>query len=203
MMKLYYWPKTRAFRVLWALEEIGAPYDLVRVNIREGAQATPQFRAINPMMKVPVLADGERTIAESGAILLHLAERFPAAQLAPAADDPRRGRFLQWLFFAVGCLEPAMAEKFAGATPHPSSFGWGDLTRVVEVLAKALAEGPWLLGEMFTAADILVGSSLAVAVQAKLIEPGAPFAAYLARLHARPAFQTAQAIEDQEASLGT
>jgi glutathione S-transferase len=203
LMKLYYWPKTRAFRVLWALEEIGAPYDLVRVNIREGAQATPQYRALNPMMKVPALAEGKRVITESGAILLYLADNFPTAKLAPAASDPRRGRFLQLLFFAAGCLEPAMAEKFAGATPHPYSFGWGDLERVTSVLADSLTTGPWLLDEFFTVADILIGEALAVATHAKLIEPQSPFSEYLARLHARPAFQNAKAIEDREAALGT
>jgi glutathione S-transferase len=202
-MKLYFWPKSRAFRVLWMVEEIGTPYDLVRVNIHGGAQATPQYRAINPMEKVPALEDDGTIVCESGAILLYLCEKFPTARLAPPEGDPRRGRFLQWLFFAGNCLEPAMAEKFAGSTPRPFSFGWGDFGRVERVLEEALSHGPFLLDDTFTAADILIGSTLAVAVQAKLILDRAPFQTYLDRLQARPAYQSAQAIEDGEAAVGT
>src|SRR5262249_3938739 len=168
-MKLYFWPKSRAFRILWMLEEIGATCDLVPVNLRAGAQGTPQYRAINPMMKVPTLVDGKAVVSESGAILLYLAEKYPAAKLAPGPGEAQRGRFLQLLFFVGNCLEPAMAARFAGATPHPFSFGWGDLDRVVQYLEGVLKPGPYVLGQHFSAADILLGSTLQIALQAKLI----------------------------------
>ena len=98
-MKLYYWPKTRAFRALWMLEEIGAPYELVRVNIRAGEQGAHDFCRVNPMTKLPALDDDGVQVAESGAVLLYLADQFPGANLGAALDDPLRGRFLQWLFF--------------------------------------------------------------------------------------------------------
>ncbi|SEI52572.1 glutathione S-transferase [Paraburkholderia diazotrophica] len=143
-MKLYYWPKTRAFRALWMLEEIGAPYELVRVNLRAGEQDTTDFHHINPMCKLPALDDDGVQVAESGAVLLYLADRFPESKLGAPIDDPLRGRLLQWLFFTPGCLEPAMAEKLTGASGNSFSFGWGNLERVKLAIDTALDEGEWL-----------------------------------------------------------
>ncbi len=154
-MKLYYWPKTRAFRALWVLEEMRVPYDLEYVNIRAGAQNDAAFCRVNPMSKLPALEDGGACVAESGAVLLYLADRYPQTGLGVAPDDPDRGRFLQWMFFTGSCLEPAMAERMTDAQSNTVSFGWGDLTRVERAIELALEEGPWLLGERFTAADVL------------------------------------------------
>ncbi|WP_201326215.1 glutathione S-transferase N-terminal domain-containing protein, partial [Burkholderia sp. E168m23] len=114
-MKLYYWPKTRAFRALWMLEEIGGVYELVPIDLRSHEQGSDAFVQVNPMAKLPALDDGSAPFAESGAVLLYLADRCPDAGLGVAPDDPLRGRFLQWMFFTPTCLEPAMAEKFTGA----------------------------------------------------------------------------------------
>ncbi|MEM5386866.1 glutathione S-transferase [Paraburkholderia phymatum] len=197
-MKLYYWPKTRAFRALWMLEEIGAPYELARVNLRAGEQDTTDFHHVNPMCKLPALDDDGVQVAESGAVLLYLADRFPESKLGAPIGDPLRGRLLQWLFFTPGCLEPAMAEKLTGASGNSFSFGWGNLERVKLAIDTALDEGEWLLGERFTAADLLLASTLQIAFVAKLLEASGRIGEYVERAMARDAHARAMAVEQRE-----
>jgi glutathione S-transferase len=198
-MKLYYWPKTRAFRALWMLEELGAQYEFAYVNIRAGDQKGPAFCFVNPMSKLPALEDNGVCVAESGAVLLYLADKFPEAGLGVPVGDPLRGRFLQWMFFTGTCLEPAMAERMTGAPGNTVSFGWGDLGRVEHAIEAALKDGPWLIGERFTAADILVASTLQVAYMAKLIEPGGALSDYVERAVSREGHERAAAIDRDEA----
>jgi glutathione S-transferase len=113
--------------------------------------------------------------------------------------DPSRGRFLQWMFFTGSCLEPAMAERMTGAPGNTVSFGWGDLTRVEQAIENALEEGPWLLGEQFTAADILAASTLRIAFIAKLLEPEGVLFDYVERSLAREGYERASAIDHREA----
>lgn len=195
MMKLYWSPRTRSFSALWLMEETGQPYERVPVDLSAGAQKAPDFLAINPMGKVPALTDGAASVAESAAICAYVAERCPDAKLAPPVGDPRRARYLQWLFFAPGCIEPAMVQLFTKLEIQETAAGWGSATRVLDVLDAALAEGPWLLGDMFTAADIMVGSGLNFGVRTFKVMPSRPsFERYLDACAARPAFQRAQAI---------
>ena len=198
-MKLYYCPRTRAFRALWMVEEIGVPYELVLVDIRKGAQDTAEYRAINPMMKVPALVDGDAAMGETGAILVYLADRFPDAKLAPAVSDPRRGRYLQWMFFGTACVEPAFAEKASGWQTNAFSFGWGDFARVTQVLEEAVAAArPWIMGAQFTAADVLIGTAVKWGLETKLFAEKPVFTKYVERLAARPAFQRATEIENRQ-----
>lgn len=199
-MKLYYWPKTRAFRALWMLEEMRVPYELEYVNIRAGAQNGADFSRVNPMSKLPALEDGGVRVAESGAVLLYLADRYPESGLGVPLDDPARGRFLQWMFFTGSCLEPAMAERMTGAPGNTVSFGWGDLVRVEHAIESALEEGPWLLGEQFTAADVLAASTLQIALVAKLIPPEGVLFEYVERSLAREGHERALAIDRREAA---
>src|SRR5437588_10040655 len=111
-MQLYWWPKTRSLRALWMLEEVGCPYERVPVNITLGGQKDPSFLAVNPMGKLLALADAEAKLAESAAICCYLADKFPAAGLAPPVDAPMRGRYLHGLFLAAACIEPAFIQKF-------------------------------------------------------------------------------------------
>jgi len=198
-MKLYYWPKTRAFRALWMLEELRVPYEFAYVNIRAGEQNAPGFCRVNPTSQLPGLEEDGGCCAESGAVLLYLADKYRQAGLGVPLDDPLRGRFLQWMFFTGACLEPAMAERMTGAPGNSVSFGWGDLGRVEKAIESALADGPWLLGERFTAADILVSSTLQIACMAKLIEPGGVLSDYVARATSRDAHERAALIDKQEA----
>ena len=159
-MKLYWAPNTRSVSALWMLEELGVPYQRELVDIRAGAQDASAFRAINPMGKVPVITDDKTVVSEQSAICAWLADRFPEKKLAPAIDDPMRGNYLRWLFFAGNCIEPAYVQKASGWTTTKSQAGWGDYKLVVDVLDGALKEGPWILGEQFTAADVMIGSGI-------------------------------------------
>jgi glutathione S-transferase len=195
MMKLFYAPRTRSFAALWLMEEVGAPYERVKIDITKGEQKTADYLAVNPMGKVPALQDREARLGEAAAICAYVADRCPQAALAPALDDPRRARYLNWLFFAPSCIEPAMVQLATKIQMPPVSAGWGEATQVFDVLDKALADGPWLLGDQFSAADIAVGASLNFAVRLFKMAPTRPaFERYLDRCAARPAFQRAQAL---------
>ncbi len=195
MIKLYWAPRSRAFSALWLMEETGQPYERVKVDIAAGAQRAPEYLAINPMGKVPALSDGDATLAEAAAICAYIAERYPEAKLAPALGDPLRAKYLYWLFFAPGCIEPAMVQVATKIEMSSVAAGWGDAQRVFDVLDVALLKGPWILGENFSAADVAVGSALNFAVRLFKMVPSRPsFDAYIARCVARPAFQFAEKL---------
>lgn len=195
-IKLYWAPHTRSLRALWVLEEAGLPYERVFVDLSAGVQETPAFRAINPMAKVPALTDGDVAVAESGAICAYIADKVPQANLAPPIGDPARGRYLQWLFFAVGNIEAAYMQKFTGFSMPSQSAGFGSFDRVIDVLEAAVSKGPWLLGDRFSAADVMVGSDLYFGLQRfKIVPSRAPLQAYVDRCLARPAMERAMAID--------
>src|ERR1700716_1448208 len=195
MMKLYWSPRSRSFSALWLMEETGQPYERVLTDISTGAQKTPEFLNINPMGKVPALRDGEARLAEAAAICAYVAERYPEARLAPPLGDPLRAKYLYWLFFAPGCIEPAMVQIATKIEMNSVAAGWGNAERVFDVLDTALAEGPWILGEDFSASDIAIGSALNFAVRLFKMVPSRPsFDAYIARCVARPAFQRAEKL---------
>src|SRR5437763_531942 len=195
MMKLYWSPRTRSFSALWLMEEAGQPYERVLVDLSTGAQKKPEYLAINPMGKVPALQDGDAALAEAAAICAYVAERFPAAGLAPPLGDPKRAKYLYWLFFAPGCIEPAMVQVATKLEMSSTAAGWGEADRVFDVLDNALQQGPWILGETFSAADIAIGSGLNFAVKLFKMVPSRPsFDRYIDRCTARPAFQRATAI---------
>ena len=191
-MKIYWSPRTRSFASLWALEETGMPYEAVLTDISTGAQKKPDYLAINPMGKVPALKDGDLSVAESAAIIAYIAERYPEANLAPPIGDSQRAKYLQWMFFAAN-IEAAITQIFTKIEMPTSSAGWGSATQVFDVLDRAVETGPWLLGETFSAADIVIGSGLNFAVRAFRMVPARPsFDRYLDRCAARPAFKAAE-----------
>jgi glutathione S-transferase len=195
MMQLYWSPRSRSFSSLWLMEETGQPYERVLTDISTGAQRKLEYLAINPMGKVPALRDGEATLAEAAAIAAYVAESYPEAKLAPKLGDPLRAKYLYWLFFGPGCIEPAMVQLATKIEMNPVAAGWGDAQRVIDVLDVALSKGPWILGENFSAADIVIGSGLNFAVRLFKMIPARPsFDAYIARCMARPAFQRAEKI---------
>ena len=197
MMQLYWSPKTRAFSGIWVMEEAGQPYERVLTDINTGAQKAPDFLAVNPMGKVPALKDGEATLGEQAAICAYVAERCPDAGLAPSLGDPRRARYLYWLFFAPACIEPAIVQLFTKIELPARTAGWGDAAQVFDVLDSAVEKGPWLLGEQFTAADIMIGSELYGAVRMFKMVPSRPsFERYLDAVERRPAFQRALKLSD-------
>ena len=195
MMKLYWSPRTRSFSALWLMEEAGQPYERVLTDISKGAQKTPEYLAINPMGKVPALQDGEVTLAEAAAICAYVAELYPQAKLAPPMGDRLRAKYLYWLFFGPSCVEPAMVQVATKIEINPTAAGWGNAERVFDVLDAGLEQGPWILGENFSAADIVIGSGLNFAVRLFKMIPARPsFDRYIDACTARPAFQRAGAI---------
>ena len=195
MIKLYWSPRSRSFSAIWLLEESGLPYERVLTDISTGAQKALEYLAINPMGKVPGLQDGDAALGEAAAICAYIADRYPETNLAPAVTDPLRARYLQWLFFSPSCIEPAIIQIYTKREVPPSTAAWGSATQTFDVLDAALQKGPWILGEKFSAADIMIGSGLNFAVRMFKMLPSRPaFDAYLERIVARPAFQRAEKI---------
>ena len=195
-MKLFWCPQTRASRVMWMLEEAGVHYERVLIDIRDpAAPRDPDFAVASPMGKVPALVDGDVKMAESAAICLYVADRYPECGLAPPLDDLRRGEYLFWLLYTPAVIEPAMSEKFRGTQTNRFSSGWGDFDAMIETLERGLQNGPWLLGETFSAADVMVGSSVIFMDGFNLLPDSAVLRAYLERSAARPGYRTAMAAD--------
>lgn len=191
-MKLYWSPRSRSFTTLWLMEETGEPYERVLTDISTGANKTPDYLAINPMGKVPALADGDAVMAESAAICTYVADRYPQAKLAPPIGDPRRAKYLQWMFFAPSCIEPAILQAYLKLEIPAVSAAWGSTTQTFDVLDQALEKGPWLLGDDFSAADVAIGAGINYAIRMFKMVPTRPnFDRYLDACAARPAFQIA------------
>jgi glutathione S-transferase len=191
----YYNPASRARTVHWMLEEVGAPYRVVLVRFDKNEHKKPEFLRLNPMGKLPTLVHRGVVITESAAICTYLADAFPAAQLAPALDDPSRGTYLRWIFFGASCLEPAMVDKGFKRPPvdRPSGMGYGTYEDTLNALEQALQPGPYVLGDRFSAADVFLGSLIGWGMMAKSLEPRPHFAAYVERLGKRDAFKRFQA----------
>lgn len=196
MITLYYALQSRSIRALWMLEEIGMPYERVRIDIHAQDHPSDAFLEISPLGKVPAIADGGTTVAESGAVLQYLAERFPEAKLAPPPGDPKRGRYLQWLFFAAGNIEPGYTEKLQGLKLPHSQAGWGSFDRMMQAIEESLTPGPWIVGDQFTAVDVLLGVDLYYGQEVmKIVPHSAAIDAFLERCRQRPALQRAIAID--------
>ena len=189
----YHNPRSRSQMVHWMLEEAGAPYRVVPIDFEKGEHKSPSFLALNPMGKLPTIEHRGVVVTETAAIIAYLADAFPAAGLAPPPGDALRGPYYRWLFFGAGCIEPALLDKMMKRpeVERKAAVGWGSYDEVVSTLAKALAKGPYLLGEKFTAADVYVGSELRFAMMfgAPGVKGEAVFDDYVARLGARPAAQ--------------
>jgi glutathione S-transferase len=167
------------------------------VNFEKGEHKQPEYLRVNPMGKLPAIVHRGVAITETAAICTYLADAFPAAGLAPALDDPLRGAWLRWLFFGAGCVEPATTDHMQARTPGRATLmGYGSYDNVVAVLQAALARGPNLLGERFTAADVYVGSQIGWALMMKGLPALPEFQAYVARNMQRPAAQRAAAQAD-------
>lgn len=198
MITLFWCPQTRASRVLWLLNEMNEPFEVQLIDVRDPkAKSAPDFMAASPMGKVPAIIDttsnGTVRMADSGAIALYLADRYPAAGLAPAIDDPSRGQFLYWMLYTPGVIEPAMMEKFTGMEVSRVSSGWGNFDTMIEVLETGLQKGPWLMGEAFSAADVLVGSSVYFMKKFGVLPDSEILEDYCERCMSRPAYSRALA----------
>jgi glutathione S-transferase len=201
-LTLYHAFPSRSSIVRWMLEEIGEPYDLELLRLGEGEQLKADYLAINPMGKVPALKHGDVVITEAAAICTYLADAFPQAKLNVPIGDPRRGVYLKWLFFGPGCIEPAITDKAypRAEQPRRGTLGYGNYDLVMDVMAKGLGKGPYLMGEQFTAADVVIGSTLRWGMMFGLLPTRPEFMAYVGRLEQRPALQRATALDQQLAA---
>ena len=194
-------PHSRSSATRAMLEELGAPYDMVALNLAAGEQRTPDYLAINPMGKVPAIRDEGVLITEQPAILMHLADLYPERNLAPPPGDPLRGAWLRWMVFYGSCFEPAMMDFSRKREPvPPMQCGYGDYDSVMRVVAAQLERGPWLLGERFSAADVLWGGALNFGLMMKLVPDWSVFREYAARVQARPAIRRARELDDAPAA---
>jgi len=189
----YHNPRSRAQMVHWMLEEAGALYRIVLIDLEKGEHKTPAFLALNPMGKLPTIVHRGVVVTETAAIIAYLADTFPAAELAPPPGDAARGTYYRWLFFGAGCIEPAVLDKLMKRPEieRKGAAGWGSYDDVVATLKKALAGGPYLLGDKFSAADVYIGSEIRFAMTfgAPGLKGEKVFDDYIARLSARPAAQ--------------
>ena len=198
-LTLYHIAPSRSSIALWMLEEIGEPYDLHVLSMKKGENREPAYLAVNPMGKVPALRHGDAIITEVAAVCCYLADAFPAAKLNVPVGDIRRGPYLKWLFFSPGVIEPAImdrAYKRAEEAPR-AALGYGDYDTTMDVVARAVAPGPFLMGNQFTAADVVIGSTLRWGTMFKLIPERKEFSDYVARFADRPALKRATARDEE------
>ncbi len=200
-MKLYYVPMTRALRPRWLLEELEIPYDLVRLDPSKGENRTPAYLALNPTGHVPTLVDGGSVLYESAAMMLYLPDRFPDKGLAPPiANTADRAAYLKWIVYAVSEIEPGVHLQFQHGLRLPEEkrvpaiAAWGR-ERALAALAPVratLAGREFLVGDRFTAADVLMASLLGWARMLGIVDDP-ELVAYVKRHMARPAAKRAHA----------
>jgi glutathione S-transferase len=190
---LYHHPFSRASTVIWMLEEVGVAYELRHVDIMAGGQKSPEILALNPMGKLPTLTDGELVVTEAAAIGLYLADRYAYGTLAPRVDDPKRGTYLRWSFFAPSVIEPGATAKMSNWPAKDGQVGWGNYDAMLATMEHALAGRQFLLGDDFSMADVVFGGTLRYMLMFKMVEPRPAFTAYVERLNERPALQRSDA----------
>jgi glutathione S-transferase len=193
MITLYHHPFSRAAGSIWALEEVGVPYELKFVDIMKGAQKAPEIVALNPMGKLPILTDGDAVVTEAAAICLYLADRYAPGRLAPPLDDPKRATYLRWSLFSPSVIEPGALAKLSKWDYKPGQAGWGDYESMVRSIETAVADRSFLLGDTFSMADVILGGTVRYMLRFKTIEPSPVLTGYTDRLGQRPALQRADA----------
>ena len=194
MITLFHHPKSRSTRFIFLLEELEAPYEIRLVNVRrsDGTGALDPGNP-HPHGKVPAISDDGIVVFESPAIALYLTDRFPAKRLGPVVGEPLRGPYLSWLSYYTGGLEPAFMSKFMNMDVPRGTAGWVAVDEAMDAVLKALSNGPYLLGDAFSAADILYGTTFAMFAQSALMPKSTLIDEYVQRIVARPALARAMA----------
>lgn len=190
-------PRSRSGVTRALLEELDVPFDLVALNLEVEEQRTPDYLAINPMGKVPAIRHEGALITEQPAVMMYLADLYAEKNLAPSPGDPLRGPYLRWMVFYGSCFEPALMDRSQNR-PEPlrKQSGYGNYDEVMAVLATQLETGPWLLGERFTAADVLWGLAINYGFACNLLPECPAFHAYADRVKARPAIRRAFELDE-------
>ena len=197
MIKLYHAPRSRSSRFIFLLEELGAPYEIAQVSIRRGdGSGALDNDNPHPHGKVPVIRDGETTVYESAAIALYLTDKFPAAGIGPVIGDPKRGAYLTWLAYYAGVMEPAWVSAFMKSDVPRGTAGWVKTDEVMALINATLEKSPYILGEKFSAADILIGTTFQLFLGSPLLPKTDLLQAYVQRVIERPAYARAQVREN-------
>jgi glutathione S-transferase len=184
---LFHHPYSRAANVVWMLEEVGLPYELRFVDLAAGEHKTAAYHDVNPMGKLPTLIDGDVVVTETAAIGVYLADRFGQGRLAPALDEAARGTYLRWCFIPSAVIEPGCMAHAANWAFKPGSAGWGTWEEMLDTIEQGIGQGPWLLGDRFSMADVILGGTLRWMLGFKMIDARPAFVDYAARLSERPA----------------
>ncbi|MFI5444351.1 glutathione S-transferase [Polaromonas sp. UC242_47] len=212
MITVHHLNNSRSQRVLWLLEELGLPYEITRYERdRKTMLAPASLRGVHPLGKSPVITDGDLTLAESGAIVDYLIERYGAGRLAPAAGTPERLRYSYWLHYAEGSAMPPLLLKlvFDKIETAPMPFFVKPIARAISGKAKSgfiepqirqhldylegeLGKSAWFAGDEFSGADIQLSFPLEAAAARGGLNASRPrLMNFLQRIHARPAYQRA------------
>ena len=202
MLRIHHVPATRGFRVIWLCEELGIPYEVVRVDFSRRYRASAEWRAMNPVGKVPVMTAGGLSMFESGAMVQHVLDRHGGGRLEPARGSSEHALYLQWSWFAEATFTRPLGE----IVNHRREFGERAIPEVVEEMeARArlcldavdeAVRGKDYLVDSFTAADIMMGYALR-SYRRLLPDDSLPAGAdaYWSRLVGRDAYQAAMAAE--------
>lgn len=194
-MKHYFNPMSRALTTDWMLRELDAPHEQIVVDFAAGDNDAPDYRAINPMGKVPTLVDGDVVITETAAICAYLADKFADKGLAPPVGSTERGRYYRYLFLPSAVIEPQLSLTAGGVeNSAPQSVGWGDMPRVLDTIEAMTPETGWALGDPFTTADVVFGGTLAFSTRFDWMKPSPKVTAYVERIRARPAYRASHAV---------
>jgi glutathione S-transferase len=197
MITLFHAPRSRSSRFIFLLEELGAPYEIKTVSLRRGDGSGALDPANpHPHGKVPAIVDDGALVFESAAIALYLTDKFPKAGIGPLIGDPKRGPYLTWLAYYAGVMEPAWMSLFMKWDVPRGTAGWVKADEVMEFVTATLQQGPYLLGEGFSAADILVGTTFAMFLGGPMMPKTDLLEAYVKRVTDRPAYARAKAKEN-------
>jgi glutathione S-transferase len=200
MLTFYHCPGTRSGSIRWLLEELGVPYETEIVDIHAPGGAPESYRAIQPSKKVPAIVHDGVAVHERAAICIYLADAFPAAGLAPPAGDPRRGQYLSWLVYNDAVIDPVLGAKMAGWSYNPVGVSFGRFDDMAANLEATLAKSPFLTGDTFTAADLLVGGAVNVACRVLKTLPETPaLTGFIGRVTSREAYSRAIAKDQPPA----
>jgi glutathione S-transferase len=193
---LFHSPQSRSAGALILLEELGADYELHVLNLKKGEQRGAAYLAVNPMGKVPAIVHEGALVTEQGAVYTYLADLYPEAGITPAIGDPLRGPYLRWLFYYGSSFEPALMDRALKREPaSASTLPYGDYDTMLKTLTDQLGRGPYLLGERFTAADVLWATALRWTTMFKLVPETPVITDYIASVTSRPAFARAAKID--------
>ncbi|MBK8837237.1 MAG: glutathione S-transferase family protein [Hyphomonadaceae bacterium] len=200
MLKFYHAPWSRSTNVLWLMEELGVPYEIEQVDIRQEGGVPESYRAIQPNKKVPAISHDGVIVTERAAISIYLCDAFPQAGLAPKISDTDRAAYLTWLVYADSVFDPAVAAHAQGWEYSGSSLSFGSFDDLVANLERRLSHSPFIAGERFTAADVQIAGSMGYVMRQKWLPERSAFAEYLARTTTRPAAKRADEMDQKMAT---